>query len=46
MVASEGFTDLAGRRGRLGLFLAEYGWRGSTEDVLDLVATRLAHQLG
>lgn len=45
VVAAEGFTDLAGRRGRLQRFLDEYGWPGSTEDVLDLVAARLEDQL-
>lgn len=45
VVAAEGFTGLASRPRRLSLFLREYDWAGTTQDVLELIATRLNHQL-
>jgi aminoglycoside phosphotransferase (APT) family kinase protein len=45
VVASEGFTDLDSRLPRLADFLREYGWQGTTGDMLDLIAERLTLQL-
>jgi aminoglycoside phosphotransferase (APT) family kinase protein len=45
VVAAEGFTDLDSRLARLELFLREYGWQGTTGDILDLIAERLTLQL-
>ena len=45
VVAAEGFTELASRPRRLSLFLREYGWSGTTQDILELIATRLSRQL-
>lgn len=45
VVAAEGFTDLDSRMPRLALFLREYGWQGTTGDILDLIAERLTLQL-
>jgi len=46
-VAAEGFTDFAARPGRLGRFLAIYGWSGSTGEFLDVVEARVrAHADG
>ncbi len=44
VVAAEGFTDLDSRLPRLSLFLREYGWQGTTTDILDLIAERLTLQ--
>jgi thiamine kinase-like enzyme len=41
VVAREGFTDFPGRPRRLQLFLAEYGWTGSTPAFLETVAARI-----
>ena len=41
VVAEEGFTDFDGRPRRLQVFLAEYGWTGSTSGFLDVVAARI-----
>jgi aminoglycoside phosphotransferase (APT) family kinase protein len=45
VVAAEGFTAFAERRARLEAFLAAYGWEGSTDDVVRLVAERLELQV-
>jgi hypothetical protein len=45
VVAAEGFTDLDSRLPRLELFLGEYGWQGTTSDILDLIGERLTLQL-
>lgn len=45
VVAAEGFTDLESRLPRLELFLREYNWQGTTRDLLDLIAQRLAMHL-
>ena len=45
VVAAEGFTDLDSRLPRLADFLREYGWQGTTGDILDLIAERLTLQL-
>jgi len=44
VVAAEGFTDLDSRLPRLSLFLREYGWQGTTTDIVDLIAERLTLQ--
>jgi hypothetical protein len=47
VVAQEGFTDLSTRPARLRLFLAEYGWTGTTSEFLDVVRARIyAHAAG
>lgn len=45
VVAGEGFTAFPERRRRLTAFLRAYGWEGSIEDVLQLVAERITEQL-
>lgn len=45
VVVAEGFTDLDSRLPRLELFLREYGWQGTTGDILDLIGERLTLQL-
>ncbi len=45
VVAAEGFTDLAARLPRLELFLREYQWAGTTDDILALIGQRLTLQL-
>ncbi|MFI6681328.1 phosphotransferase [Kribbella sp. NPDC050470] len=45
VVAAEGFTALDTRLPRLELFLSEYDWQGTTEDILGLIAQRLTLQL-
>ncbi|MEU4395497.1 phosphotransferase [Kribbella sp. NPDC023855] len=45
VVAAEGFTDLGSRLPRLELFLREYGWEGTTDDMLGLIGERLTLQL-
>lgn len=45
VVAAEGFTAFARRRERLEAFLSAYGWQGSMNDVVRLVADRLEEQL-
>ncbi len=45
VVAAEGFTDLGSRLPRLAAFLREYGWEGTVDDLLDLIAERLTSQL-
>jgi Phosphotransferase enzyme family len=43
----EGFTDFGARPRRLRLFLAEYGWTGTTASFLDVVRARIrAHAAG
>jgi hypothetical protein len=47
VVAREGFTDFGSRPARLRLFLAEYGWTGTTGEFLDVVRSRIcAHAAG
>jgi len=47
VVAAEGFTDFAARPRRLELFLATYGWPGTTADFLAVVEARMnAHATG
>jgi aminoglycoside phosphotransferase (APT) family kinase protein len=47
VVAAEGFTDFAARPRRLDLFLATYGWSGTTADLLAVVEARMnAHAAG
>jgi aminoglycoside phosphotransferase (APT) family kinase protein len=47
VVAAEGFTDFADRRGRLGRFLGTYRWSGTTGEFLDVVEARMtAHAAG
>ncbi|WP_035767855.1 phosphotransferase [Arthrobacter castelli] len=41
VVAAEGFTDFAARPRRLRLFLDEYGWDGSTAEILDVAISRV-----
>ena len=41
VVAAEGFTDFAARPRRLDLFLASYGWSGTTADFLAVVEARM-----
>ncbi|TDU90134.1 phosphotransferase family enzyme [Kribbella voronezhensis] len=45
VVAAEGFTDFDSRLPRLADFLREYGWQGTTDEILDLIAERLTLQL-
>jgi hypothetical protein len=45
VVAAEGFTAFEQRRKWLEAFLGRYGWDGSTDEVLDLVAARIEEQL-
>jgi hypothetical protein len=47
VVAREGFTEFGSRPARLRLFLAEYGWTGTTSQFLDVVRARIrAHAAG
>jgi hypothetical protein len=47
VVAQEGFTDWGSRSARLRLFLAKYGWTGTTCEFLDVSRARiLAHADG
>lgn len=47
VVAREGFTNFGSRPAGLRLFLAEYGWTGTTSDFLDAVRARIrAHAAG
>jgi hypothetical protein len=41
IVAAEGFTDFAALPRRLSLFLATYGWPGTTGEFLDVVRARM-----
>ncbi len=45
VVEAEGFTDFAGRRGRLETFLGAYGWDGSVDEVLAHLTERLTAQV-
>jgi aminoglycoside phosphotransferase (APT) family kinase protein len=45
VVSAEGFSAFSARRKRLENMLARYRWEGTTQDVLDLVAVRIADQL-
>lgn len=40
VVEAEGFTDFAARPRRLQLFLDEYGWEGTTAEILDVAINR------
>jgi hypothetical protein len=47
VVAREGFTSFGSRPARLRLFLAEYGWTGTTGEFLDVTQARIrAHADG
>jgi len=47
VVAREGFTAFGSRPARLRLFLAEYGWTGTTGEFLDVIRARIrAHAAG
>jgi hypothetical protein len=47
VAAREGFTDFGSRPARLRLFLAAYGWTGTTGEFLDVVRARIrAHAAG
>lgn len=45
VVRQEGFNHFSRRRGRLRDFLSEYGWDGTSDDVLDLVRGRITEQI-
>ena len=45
VVETEGFTAFEQRRDRLEIFLAAYGWNGTTDGVLALVDARLSKQV-
>ena len=45
VVSAEGFTAFSARCTRLETLLARYGWEGTTQDVLSLVAGRITDQL-
>ena len=45
VVEAEGFTAFEQRRDRLEFFLAAYGWKGTTDEVLALVEARLFKQV-